>query len=227
MENAEVFVVLSRCFAPVDQHEWNDLVSPEHWEVFLTSARSLLQRQEALSCDVAPLSRIGRPVPFEEFLVQDEVRALYAPPSASELSSFAARHFTGGLPSSAVPVESLYVAWSNRSQGSLLGNLQGHYCSDAAVRMRDLMATYGLDEKSMIAPYPDHLAVELDFAAFLLKTGNGEDAREFISERFSWLSSYRARMVKLGDEALFHLAIIDLVLGIRAQQCEENGRSEE
>ena len=35
--------------------------------------------------------------------------------------------------------------------------------------------------------------------------------------RSAWLTAYRLKLVALGDEALFYLAIVDALLGIRAQ----------
>lgn len=220
MENAEVFAVLSRCFAAVDEPEWDDLTQPAQWEEFLASARRLLQDRGVTPELVAPASAMRHSTPFEEFLSDDEVRALYAPPSASELASFGARHFTGGLPASAMPIESLYVEWTADPSTHPFGKVEGFYVSDAAVYLRDLMASLGLDAESAIAPYPDHLAVELDLAAYLFAAGRDEDAWRFVEDRFAWLSGYRARLVQLGSEAIFHVAIVDLILGMRAQQSE-------
>lgn len=221
MENAAVFTVLSRCFAHVDETEWAAITEPSLWEDFLASARRLLQDEGTSPERLAPLARARKAEPLEDFLTDDEVRALYAPPAARELASFGARHFTGGLPASAVPVESLYVEWTDRAETSPFGHAEGLYDSDAALYMRDLISSMGIGADAAIEPYPDHLAVELDLATLLFASGRDADAWRFVDERFAWLSSYRSRLLEIGAEALFHVAIVDLVLGIRAMQATE------
>lgn len=218
MRDSEVFEVLARCFAHIDAAEWEAITAPAHWDEFVDVARRLLQHAYSDPDACAPATRLRRDDPIEHFLTDEEVRALYAPPSAAQMASFAARHFTGGLPASAMPVESLYVEWTSDDEKGPFGRLEGFYASDAALYMRDLMNLLDLDQACSLSPYPDHLSVELDMAAFLLERSDAKTAWRYVEERFEWLSSYRARLIEVGN-ATFHLALIDLVLGIRARQC--------
>lgn len=217
MDNAAVFAIAALCFADCGEDEWASVTEPAAWNDFLASARRLLQEDGDVS-DEAPIARMRRSEPFSEFLADDEVRALYAPPTFDEKARFFARHFTGGLPASAMPVESLHVAWTADPARNPFGRAEGLYESDAALYMRDLIARLGLDEDACLSPYADHLAVELDLAALLLRANRATEAWLFVDQRLSWLSSYRAQLIGLGPDALFHLAIVDLVLGIRARQ---------
>ena len=83
--------------------------------------------------------------------------------------------------------------------------------------MRDLIADLGLALPESLAAYPDHLSLELDMVSLLLEAGRADDARQLFLERSAWLTAYRLKLVALGDEALFYLAIVDALLGIRAQ----------
>ena len=109
MEYDEMFTVLSMCFAPVGQDEWKQLVDGPLWSDFLDAARRGLQDDDALGEPTSPIARVRSRCPLQEFLSAGEVKALFTPPTYDEKRLFAARHFTGGLPESAVPAESLYT----------------------------------------------------------------------------------------------------------------------
>ena len=126
-----VFATLSACFGPVDEGTWAETTAPAAWSEFLTAARRLLQEVRPLSADSSPIEHAHAATPFSEYLTETEVKALYAPPSFEEKRQFAARHFTGGLPASAVPVESLYVAWTERECALPFAERSGLYRSDA------------------------------------------------------------------------------------------------
>ncbi len=109
MDDAAVFSILSKCFAPVDKAEWENLSAREVWAEFLDGARFILQNGGSLGLDKSPADyRRGNHAPLQDFLSECEVCALFCPPTYEEKRQFAARHFTGGLPESALPIESLY-----------------------------------------------------------------------------------------------------------------------
>ena len=103
MEDAAVFSTLAQCFGPVGEDEWNELTESAQWSDFLAGARRLLQDNRPLGAEGQRLSDLRARLPLQEFLSARELSALFAPPSYQEKSDFAARHFTGGLPDSAVP----------------------------------------------------------------------------------------------------------------------------
>ena len=119
MEDEAVFSVLAQCFGPVDESSWNQLAGSSLWSDFLDGARRAMQDAE-LGVQAAPAARARKRCPLQEFLSSGEVNALFAPPTYEEKQAFAARHFTGGLPESAVPVESLYRTWSAGAAPCLL-----------------------------------------------------------------------------------------------------------
>lgn len=221
MEDQAVYSVLSKCFAPVDAEEWNQLTRADVWSEFLDGARRLLQDDRGFGRPKSPLLSVRRRCPLQEFLSSGEVGELFNPPTYEEKSAFAARHFTGGLPTSALPVESLYSDWtsSNATQAPF-GRAHGLYLGNSARYMSSLVETLGLQVPPEFAACPDHLALELDLVAVMLRSGMCDEARAFLSERLAWLTDYRLKLLHL-DDGQFYIGLVDVLLGIRA--CNASG----
>lgn len=226
MDDARLFAVLAQCFGPVAQDEWERTIGDDEWQALIARLRALVQWPDAWGV-AAPVKRARRAVPLQEFLSEREVDALFSPPSFSLKQKFAARHFTGGLPDSALPIESLHVEWTADPKRGLFARQKGLYSADTALYMRDLIDGLGLELPESLAAYPDHLSLELDTVSYLLEAGRISDARQLFLERSEWLTAYRLKLVALGEEALFYLAIVDALLGIRAQLLAEEGRGVE
>lgn len=222
IEDAAVFSVLSKCFGPVDEAEWKHLSDSAVWSEFLDGARRLMQDDGTLGRDLSPMQRmrISRDrCPLQDFLSAGEVDALYCPPTFAEKRSFAARHFTGGLPDSALPVESLYTAWDRPgTPDSLFAGATNMYLGRSARYMQALCESMNLTVPDDFAACPDHLALELDVCAVLLRSNMVDEARTFLSERFDWLTAYRMRLIELSDDARFYIGLVDVLLGIVATQ---------
>ncbi len=218
MEDQAVFSVLAQCFGPLERKEWEALTAPALWDGFLTAARRLLQDERPLGAEVPSSASLASRRPLQEFLSEKELTALFAPPAFEDMERFAARHFTGGLPASAMPVESLYRPWS-LDGATALPQEHGCYGGQSARYVADLCQRLGLEVPAAFAAYPDHLALELDLMAVLLRSGMAAEARTFLMERFAWLTDYRQRLIALGD-ASFPIALVDVILGIRTQQEE-------
>lgn len=217
MEYDEMFTVLSMCFAPVERDEWKHVADGPVWSDFLDAVRRALQDDGAFGASTSPMARARTRCPLQEFLSAGEVKALYAPPSYDEKRQFAARHFTGGLPESAVPVESLYTAWSNGSLPSPFSKTESMYQGESARYMRDLIERMGMQVPPEFAACADHLALELDLTAVLLRSGCAEEAVRFVTERFAWLTAYRMRLLELTDDAGFYIGLVDVLVGVRAR----------
>lgn len=221
MEDEAVFSILSKCFAPVEKSDWKEIVESVAWSEFLDGARRLLQDDRAFGSPIVPLTRVRKRCPLQEFLSAGEVDALFMPPSYEEKQAFAACHFTGGLVESALPVESLYTAWStNAAEKTLYPQAKGLYLGDSARYMKALIESLGMQVPEAFANCPDHLALELDLIAVMVRSDMQAESRSFLVERFDWLTAYRMRLLSLGDEARFYIGLIDVVMGIRAQQSQ-------
>lgn len=220
LDDAAVFSVLSKCFAPIEQGEWEQLTKNTLWSEFLDGARRIMQGPLGAHVNRTQRMRIEH-CPLQEFLSAGEVNELYCPPTFEEKRSFAARHFTGGLPESALPIESLYVG-QGRPIGSspLEARGGGRYLGESARYMRSLVGQLGLSVPEEFSACPDHLALELDVVAVLVRSGMVEDARVFLSERFGWLTAYRMRLLALDEDARFYIGLVDVLLGMCAEQAD-------
>lgn len=220
MEDEEVFSILSKCFSTVSEKEWNSIVSSSVWSRFLDGVRRLIQDDRALGVQSGVIQRVATRCPLHDFISYEEVSALFDPPSYSEKQAFFSRYFVGGLAQSAVPVESLYVSLTGQNgAGDTRSQSQtGFYRSDSAFYMESLVDRLGLNVPEEYQSTPDHLALELDLMAVLLRSGLREQASLFLQERFEWLTDFRLELLGVGKEARFYTGLIDVLMGIRAQQ---------
>ncbi|MBR2789685.1 MAG: hypothetical protein IKD70_03595, partial [Eggerthellaceae bacterium] len=90
MDKADMLLAFSVPFLETDEDTWETYCSPASWFEALDTLDALLDVTRA---DFSP----------------DIRRVLDYPPCYAVHRAFAARTFTGGLPTSAMPVESLYV----------------------------------------------------------------------------------------------------------------------
>lgn len=189
---SEVLETLALAFAPCGSDEWEELTGRESWDAVLESCGTVASsRGETL----AGLLNAG------------EIGMLESPLGYAEKTAFEAGHFTGGLPESVVPVESLYRRPKVPGSGPC-------YEGPSAEYMRALVRRMGLQIPDALAAYPDHLAVEADLAALLVRSGS-EDAPAFIAVRLDWLVAYRSRLVRLADaERCFYCALVDVALSV-------------
>lgn len=209
--DSEAFAIMAACFSVPSEEEWNKTASSHVWPEFLDALRRLLKYG---ACSEKARTPFRSKESLRESLSSEETSALFSPPSFEQLSRFAARHFMGGLPQSAVPVESLYV--NGATHELLEEGGKGFYGTDVSSYMRDLSEALGLELAPRFESYPDHLSVELEVLAYLVDQKMCEPAWQFLRERFAWLTNYRKRLLSLGSAANFHLAIADVVLDIRA-----------
>ena len=220
-----MFSVFAKCFGAVSEDEWRAVTSKALWPDFIDAVRSALQDERPLGSQEARFARRRGFCPLQEFLSEGEVSALFRPPTFQEKRDFAARHFTGGLPGSAVPIESLYAAGSSRAGVGYLRSV-GAYLGDSARYMRELVARLGLEIPEEYSACPDHLALELDLTAVLLRSGMRHQALTFVRERFAWLESYRQQLLKIDDDdASFYIGLVDAVMGIWLKNLVSEGET--
>lgn len=239
MEDQALFSVMAQCFGPVDEDAWVKLTAAPLWPDFLDGVRRALQEDRLLGDPRVPARGLHGCCPLQEFLSIGEVNALFCPPNFAEKQHFSACHFTGGLPDSAVPVESLYQGdcgsrsgrggrgeqdgQGGRSDQGSRGGAEaarnaGGYLGTPARYMQALTSSLGLEVPPAFRACPDHVTLELDLVAVLLRSGRHAQARTFFVERFAWLTAYRMRLLELGSEASFYVGLVDVLLGLREQQ---------
>ncbi len=212
---ADVLSTISHCFAHVPQNVWEAEIQYGNWNNFLTGCRSALTPLDDRACVL------------ENWISTPEVEAIKNPPSYEEKTQFASHHFVGGLPESAVPVESLYCPWSETDMRIPFAGEKGMYGGDSAVYMKSLIERMGMQVPKEFQACPDHLSLEADLAAVILRSGGEEQGHMFLGERFGWLTRYRLKLLRLGKEAYFYLAIVDVLSAISLRWAPDDDESED
>ena len=118
-------------------------------------------------------------------------------PTWSARSSFQNELLVPGMPLAAMPVESLYKAWSTQ-QGNAFGATRGLYLGDPARHLSQVYRELAIEVPAEFASMPDHLTLELELLALLLDAGNGEAARQLAADHLDWLITKRSRRCAAG-----------------------------
>ena len=155
------------------------------------------------------------------------MKALFTPPTYDEKRLFAARHFTGGLPESAVPAESLYTTWSNGSLPSPFSKAEGMYQGDSARYMRDLVERMGCGCRRNFRRARIILRSSSTLQPCCCGRGCEMPPANSILERFSWLTAYRMRLLELADDARFYIGLVDVLVGMREHLALTSGAGEQ
>lgn len=87
-----------------------------------------------------------------------------------------------------VPVESVYRQWTFDNTAEVpFAKEKGYLMSDAALHMKAIYQEFGLSIPREYDAMPDHLCLELEFAAFLLEQSDPEWYRVFLAEHLDWV----------------------------------------
>lgn len=120
-------------------------------------------------------------------------RELYAdwPTLLPDLPSATAAYrqsFLFPVHSRVLPVESVYRRWTSDASAEVpFAAEKGLLLSDHALHMKDLYETFGITIPEEYESMPDHLCLELEFAALLLEHDAETKYGVFIAEHLNWL----------------------------------------
>ena len=88
-----------------------------------------------------------------------------------------------------LPVESVYRRWTSDASAEVpFAAEKGLLHSDHALHMKDLYETFGITIPEEYESMPDHLCLELEFAALLLEHDAETKYGVFIAEHLNWLA---------------------------------------
>jgi len=120
-----------------------------------------------------------------------------------------------------VPVESVYRQWVQEKPEPLSfardTREKEYLLSDAAVHMKALYQIYGRTIPADFAAVPDHLCLELEFAAFLSRAETPARLRSYLREHLDWTRDLSADAERVGLP-LFYRELIGIIW--RFVQCE-------
>lgn len=130
------------------------------------------------------------------------------PTIASDLESLAFAYrqsFIFPVDSRIVPVESIYRQWTYDTTAEVpFAREKGLLMSDHALHIKTLYDAYGITIPSEYQSMPDHICLELEFAAFLLEQQATEQYFIFIREHLNWLDELAKDAEKQGIPDYYH-----------------------
>ena len=101
------------------------------------------------------------------------------------------RSFLFPVQSRIVPVESVYRRWTCDTSAEVpFAGEKGLLMSDHALHMKTLYDSFGIVTPPEYRAMPDHICLELEFAAFLLEKQEEEKYHLFIKEHLDWLDEF-------------------------------------
>ncbi|MDR7867553.1 MAG: molecular chaperone TorD family protein [Sporomusaceae bacterium] len=118
-----------------------------------------------------------------------------------------------------VPVESVYRQWTADSSAQVpFAKEKGYLMSDAALHMKALYEKYGLELPPDFGATPDHLGLELEFAAFLLANETAERQAIFWREHLDWVDELSAEAEKTGIPLFYRQVLRVIAVFLRADR---------
>lgn len=112
------------------------------------------------------------------------------------------RYLYAGLPETLSLEESVYKAWTTDPSHPLAGR-KGLAWGDPAAHMMEVLDRFGLMSDPDDSRPPDHIAVLLEFLAFLLELRPPGEAAAFCADHLDWLPLLRAEATAQGIAGVF------------------------
>lgn len=98
------------------------------------------------------------------------------------------RLFLGPLPPYITPVESVYKRWTDDPECKLpIANEKGYLMGDPAIDMITRYQANGIVIPDKYSSMPDHIALELEYMAFLCDNASEKEQKEFLRSHLDWI----------------------------------------
>lgn len=112
--------------------------------------------------------------------------------------------FMGVTKPYAPPVESVYKVWTTDPTAEIsIAKSKGYFYGDAALHIRHLFEQFQIEVPDEYKNMPDHLTLELEFLAYLIKSDTRDFARQFILDHLDWLNDFRRELKPLENSQLY------------------------
>ncbi|MEW6739672.1 MAG: TorD/DmsD family molecular chaperone [Nitrospirota bacterium] len=135
------------------------------------------------------------------------------------------RLFEGPLPPYIVPVESVYKRWSSDPECRLpMAGEKGYLMGDPAMDMIKRYQARDIVIPDKYSSMPDHIALEMEYMAFLCINGDIEEQMEFLGSHLNWIDELAKEIKNFEQGSKFYSAgagITALIIS-RTQNTIEN-----
>lgn len=119
------------------------------------------------------------------------------------------RLFLGPRPPYVVPAESVYKPWAEDPECRLsIAREKGYLMGDSALDMIRRYQGHDLVIPDQYVSMPDHLALELEYLAYLLTHDRTEAAAAFLASHLDWLADLAKEIENLAPAGGFYRAAI-------------------
>lgn len=181
----DIYSQLSEFFKEPTEEFADDIASGRVLR-FFKNAFSLLNIDSSLF--------LGLKIPGDVFkTVSDEYRKL----------------FLGPIPPYIVPVESVYKRWSLSSECTLgIAGERGYLMGDPALDMIRRYQESGVVVPDLYASMPDHIALELEYMAYLCRNAPEEEQREFRANHFDWIIDLADEVAGYDGTGFYSTAVV-------------------
>ena len=145
-------------------------------------------------------------------------------PDLATASAAYRQSFVFPVHSRVLPVESVYRRWTSDASAEVpFAAEKGLLLSDHALHMKDLYEAFGISLPTEYESMPDHLCLELEFAALLLEHHQEEKYALFLAEHLDWLDDLvaEAEQKELPD---YYRQLIRLTAQFLAQELRRHKR---
>ena len=145
-------------------------------------------------------------------------------PDLATASAAYRQSFVFPVHSRVLPVESVYRRWTSDASAEVpFAAEKGLLLSDHALHMKDLYEAFGISLPTEYESMPDHLCLELEFAALLLEHHQEEKYALFLAEHLDWLDDLidEAEQKELPD---YYRQLIILTAQFLAQELRRHKR---
>lgn len=148
------------------------------------------------------------------------------PAMTKDLATLSAKYrqsFIFPIDSRIVPVESIYRQWTyDQTTEVSFARDKGLLMSDHALHIKTLYDNYDITIPTEYHSMPDHICLELEFAAFLLEQSQTERYFIFIAEHLNWLDQLAEDAEKKGIPDYYHqmLKLTAQFLALELRRCK-------
>ena len=121
------------------------------------------------------------------------------------------RLFLGPMPPYIVPVESVYKKWSDDPECKLpIAGEKGYMMGDPAMDMIRRYQAHDIVIPDKYVSMPDHIALELEYMAFLCINGDIEEQREFLGSHLDWMDGLAKDIKNFDPPGSFYSAAAEI-----------------
>lgn len=136
-------------------------------------------------------------------------------PSYEEWVLLYNRCFLGVEKPFALPVESIYKAWTEDETFQVpFKNQKGYLMGDSALHVQHILESFGLDIPPEYNMMPDHLVILLDLLTFLLNQNLETEAQQLIQDHFDWLPDLQKAIKELPVNGEIYIEVLEVLINI-------------